>query len=253
MIKYIVKINMITKFKLFESTTPIDLYKKFKKGDRVYCKGYYSGIHFNGETGTILTFYDGLRYEILIKFDEKYYNNFHHGDNFEDPEGKSYYVDYNMAHHLDPEEFEKMKKKREELRNKMIDIDPYGEEDWLEESKLFESSKMEDVKGNFKIGDRVYCEGYYNIQFKGETGTILKFWDDGKNLFEILVKFDKHFSNSLTNGDNNEDPERKSAYVKYELVHFLDPERELEIKREKEQIRLRHMDVDPYEEEDWEF
>lgn len=82
---------MITKFKIFEANkyTDYDPEDKFNVGDRVIVHGKYSTITFNGESGTIINFYEAgdgnKKREILVKFDNKFDSNLMAGDRKEDP------------------------------------------------------------------------------------------------------------------------------------------------------------------------
>jgi hypothetical protein len=76
------------------------------------------------------------------------------------------YKDVIFEHIESPE----LKKKEEELRQKMIHVDPYGEEEWISEEYREEP---EDPK--FEIGDIVELRGDVGMRsFKGEIGTITK-------------------------------------------------------------------------------
>ena len=79
-----------------------------------------------------------------------------------------------------------------------------------------------DPKGLFEIGDRVICHGISqsNIDIENREGTIIDFYKS-EDQNEILVKFDTKFSHELTDGDDHQDPERKSSYVAYDKVEHL--------------------------------
>lgn len=93
----------------------------------------------------------------------------------------------------------------------------------LTKFKLFESLE-EDPKGNYSIGDRVICKcdpyaTVYGVNYNNAEGTIISFFKDGSNV-ELLVKFDNYIK-GLGNGDNGEDPEGMSAYVKYDDAELI--------------------------------
>jgi hypothetical protein len=144
------------------------------------------------------------------------------------------------------------------VSQKISSLDPLGEEWWddeeIKENKLFENENHfnYDDKEKFKIGDRVFCLGEYrSIKFKGERGTILGFYRNGSYINEIFVKFDTKFSGQLEAGDLCQDPSCHSYYVGCNHVHLIDPVKEEEHRKKMEEIRLMHIDIDPYSEDDW--
>jgi len=153
---------------------------------------------------------------------------------------------------LNPEQI----KKREEFKIKMKDIDPYGEENWLEENKLLENRQFSD----FSIGDKVIYiyNGLANNLGTGESRDFynmtaivsdIKEWK-GKYvgiLFDDVDKFCKKV------GQNLDNPPRMvyKYFVPFYCIDFLDPEKEIEKNRKKEELRLKMKDVDPYGEEEW--
>lgn len=131
--------------------------------------------------------------------------------------------------------------------------DPYGEEDWMSESLESRDGKhfKIDRRGNFKIGDRVYCIGKYrDINFNKETGEVKEFYVTS-DADEIFIRFDSKFDTHLESGDYNQDPQRQSYYVGYNNVKHLDENKLKELFKRKEENSLRHIDIDPYGEDDW--
>jgi len=85
-----------------------------------------------------------------------------------------------------------------------------------------ESHTKIDPKGLFEIGDRVICHGRSqgSVDIENREGIIIDFYQSsGQN--EILVKFDTRFSRDLIDGDDHQDPEKKSTYVTYDKVEQL--------------------------------
>jgi hypothetical protein len=121
--------------------------------------------------------------------------------------------------------------------------------------KLFEANKYTDYDpdGNFNVGDRVIVNGHYvNITFKGESGTIINFYEAGDNSKkrEILIRFDSRFNTDLMSGDNNEDPSGTSYYVTSDLVE-LEDKTPGKIKWYSKGLWEKYNEIDPYNEEDW--
>jgi len=123
---------MIKSFKLFENTEA-----KFEIGDYVSCKGRQQSIHFNGECGIVFSKRSEDSSFIDVKFPIKF-NNWLHGGNHTliDPDVCVYGLESKLLEHISKEEYEEyweeLIKKRDELRDRMRDIDPYGEENWME-------------------------------------------------------------------------------------------------------------------------
>lgn len=118
--------------------------------------------------------------------------------------------------------------------------------------KLFENKySIEDPLGIFNIGDRVICNGFYEgIKFDNEIGTIISFYST-KTLKEVLVKFDNRFSSDLYSGDNNEDPDRSSAYLSHSCIELIDKKPHKIRWYKKGKLTENANELDPLGEENW--
>jgi hypothetical protein len=85
---------------------------------------------FNGETGKVIGIY-GSDY-LLVKFDTRFSKDLHKGELCEDPSASSYYMRPKFLSYADPKIQEELKKRREEIRLKHVEVDPFGEENWEE-------------------------------------------------------------------------------------------------------------------------
>lgn len=138
--------------------------------------------------------------------------------------------------------------KKEEMKLKYTGIDPYGEEDWIDQDYNSIHHLNEGIKEDFKIGDSVICHGQMDaIYFKGEIGIIISL-----RHFNASVKFPERFDNHLWNC-NGIDITNSSYYIDYHLLELADPEKIEYRKKIREEMRLKYMDIDPYGEENWEF
>ena len=145
---------------------------------------------------------------------------------------------------INKEKNKERKRKIEILRDKMKDVDPYGEEDWLDESNKY----------NFKLGDKVEYIGkeILNRFKKNKCGTIIKI--NYNNSYG--VEFDEHMEGHDCKGM----PGRRDGVGKYghcwnvisSDIRHVDPEKEKFIIKRREELKNRMKDVDPYGEEDWE-
>ena len=143
-----------------------------------------------------------------------------------------YYVMFDDRHeficyrrHLDLIDSEMRKsteKKRKELNKKMIDVDPYEEEDWLIESS----------ENNFKVGEVCVMINGDKIGIIGRDGQKCKiFRTEGRN--NCYIEFDDG-----------------QAFVCYRENLITELEYSI-IDNKRKEINKKMIDVDPYEEEDW--
>lgn len=99
----------------------------FKIGDEVICNGRMDNINFNGEIGIITNIKCNSNYA-TVKFPTRFDDHLHQGNN--DKTNSSYDIRFEYLSSADPETQQRLLKKKEEMRIKMMDVDPYGEEDW---------------------------------------------------------------------------------------------------------------------------
>jgi len=212
----------------------------FKNGDKVICTGNQSGLDLNGQIGTIIDKHSNNTSSTVngvvikgIHYDVKFHSI-----------GYTYIVSKNI---LKP--ISELRKKREEMRLKYMDIDPYGEEDWdMDYNSNYYKHLNESEINDFQIGDSVICHGQMDdIYFNGEVGIILSMSDSPL----LAVKFPERFNNHLWDCDRI-DFTNSSYYIYYYLLELTDPEKIEYRKKIREEMRLKHMDVDPYGEETWE-
>ena len=191
------------------------------------------------------------KYEMSVLFGDKYfYSNgidtyevafFTPDGTLDDPKG------YLTKDQITDEMIRIQKIKKTE--RKFTPEDPFGEEDW----DVNEASS--DVKYNFKVGDYVVCKGHMDaIDFKGEVGVITRVLANNLYTVKFLTKFDTSLYNAY------DDPSRCSYNV---YIKYLKPcdkkslkkikEKEEELNKKKEELRLKHIDIDPYGEEDWDI
>jgi len=184
-----------------------------------------------------------------------------HNYTFIDENGYEYEPIYNrkISCYLDENEYNKRKEKckafydkkekeKERLRLKYRDVDPYGEEEWENENKIYES------KDDFNVGDVVVCNGRMDdILFKGEIGIITCI-----TLAVATVKFNVRFDDCLHDGSNNDDYTRSSYYIYLNRLKKASEddikkwkEEQERIKQKKEKMKLKHVIDDPYGEEEW--
>jgi ribosomal protein L21E len=223
--------------------------EEFENGDLVIIKNY--GPIFNGEIGVVIGT-SGIGSK-LVKFDKKFAGNVQHtGHNGEDPSGRSRYFPIKFLLSTSDEEY---KKRQQEKLNKQLKniekyghIDPYGEDEWENESNTY-------IMEDFEDGDIVSIKDYtYDTSFNGRVGVIIGTSDSGTK----LVKFDEIYDASMQHsGHNGEDPSRRSRYfhIRY-LVHHLSDEEYQKIKEEKLSKQLKNIEkyghIDPYGEDEWE-
>lgn len=217
---------------------------KVEVGDRIICKkGMQDGYEMGGRIGTVKS--PGQHPNNYIVFDDNVYP-------------RNWWVRNSLLEPLDIKSLEDRKKKKEELRLKYKDIDPYGEENWMIENKINES--IEDL---FPIGTKVIItdEPDYD-KFVGEIGVVIGYHTIGS----VLVKFDRIYYNdryddegTQHDGYKNQDPTHHSRFFGIDdvkPVNKKDVEKfrnEMELRRKKkEELKQKMIDIDPYGEEDWE-
>ena len=169
---------------------------------------------------------------------------------------------------------EKLDKRKEDLRLKHIEDDPYDEEEWLEESNLFEYNRDDyeyvSPMGLFRRSIVQNRSDYYKFEYymKKELvgheiefkGMMVKNFDchpstEGNlNLmtFRITVK-DVHITKDGLSSS--------AIYLLDELNYYyfatcddikiIDEDYKNKKKKEREDLRLKHIKYDPYSEENW--
>jgi len=172
--------------------------------------------------------------------------------------GRSSSVSFNDNKKISSEEIINMigdVEKSRFVKIKRLDIDPYDEENWGWK-EIKENSKFK-----LPIGTRVIVSGWYDlVRFRNKIGIVIGYYQRSDRL--VLVKFDEIFyPNDNTyqhNGNQREDPTKRSRYFNIDEIKPIDEEMVKEIKRKKEEIerkkeemRLKMLDVDPYSEENW--
>jgi len=233
-----------------------DLKDKFKKkhpkfdiGDFVIAAGTQDDIVFNGEIGEIInttTYYNLFHeWEYGVKFPTKF-NEHLHGeilDNLDgkDPKDCSYWIREKLLHRADRDSIRKMEEDkikkdilRKEMKLKMKDVDPYGEEDWLDESlfDIFNKKKPRRIQVGdiciFKSDEGRTCG--IPIEYIGTPCRVTSMDKSNGPKIYCTIKFlaDDRFNWHCN--DRN--------------LIFQDP---VEI----EKARKKHADVDPYGEENW--
>lgn len=162
-------------------------------------------------------------------------------------------------------------RKIEELKLKMKDIDPYGEEEWENESIVYSSHSfpinMSKIHNKYSSGGK----NFYDIN--GPT----KFEDEMRDLllnkivqFRTLSVLNDNYSNEITIIDKiidlnwNKDntvivtlPDGRKYNLLYGNnssydMYIIDPEEYEKEQRRKEELKLKMKDIDPYGEEEWE-
>jgi hypothetical protein len=130
-----------------------------------------------------------------------------------------------------------IKHRKEELRLKYIDIDPYGEEDWMNESS-----------------SNIWVECPLNHKFK--EGEEIKLRKSSQFYYQAPEVIGKFIRRSITSydwlkidwGKGTVTP-RMNSYQTIDLLITKFSKEESE--KLKTEIRQRHLDVDPYGEEEW--
>lgn len=224
---------------------------KFKIGDKVIVKDNYCFKEFVNKVGEIVF---EENYSLLVKFETRFSDHQHNGNSNEyvDYEHKSRWFYPDEIELYDPVEIEKRLKEIEELRLKYKDIDPYGEEDWLEEAFDGEKKKKKRVSEDIQIGDRVIYHFWIDGFPEKSFGTVIDKKKQGKNLYRFSIRFDE------TSGKYSPLFSGKYLYILGDNLEKLSKEEEEEIKRKeeikkerKERMRLKMIDIDPYGEEEW--
>lgn len=112
---------------------------KFKLpiGTHVIVKNWYGIERFRNKIGIVIGYHKSYDDCFLVKFDEIFYPNsvlrlYQHsgGNSMEDPTKRSRYFNKAEIEPIDKDMVEEIKRKIEERRLKMLDVDPYGEENW---------------------------------------------------------------------------------------------------------------------------
>ena len=178
-----------------------------------------------------------------IEFDEK--NDRFHNCNGLGKEKRCYYVIPSAVKLYDPIKIEKRKRKKEELRLKHLDIDPYGEEDWevnesVENPELFGKSIV--LKNKKNALHRKTINGW-NIE---NTLQNIGWWFKIKRIIMGINNYtlvnDGGHNDIFYNLDNFDfKPEPKRIFSKE------DPYGEEDWTIES----INHSDIDPYGEEEW--
>ena len=120
----------------------------------------------------------------------------------------------------------------------MRDIDPYGEEKWLEESN--KNYIKCDINNVVKDGDYVIC-----VDNK---------WNNNRlNLtinkkYKVIVTAASHDTFIIYNDYNT-----MGNYPKKLFIPFLNADEYEKRKNQMELMKLKMKDIDPYGEEDWEY
>jgi hypothetical protein len=148
----------------------------------------------------------------------------------------------------------KEEKTREEIKLKMIDIDPYGEDDWLDESFFSKIFKKKEKK-KISILDTPFKKIHVKCKNKNEYNILMKYlemlgymWNSGYkpthlNFFGYIIV--------IFNTKKIKIMDQPCLYKIYNVEDIVDFEY-LEYKeKEIENIKLKMIDIDPYCEENW--
>ena len=145
---------------------------------------------------------------------------------------------------IDPEILKMRKRKQEELKLRMINIDPYGEEDWGDEIKenlnIFKYNDRVLLYGDawkFNDLDELRLKGYMPNKNKEKVKGVIRYISDNKDKFLICGDDGKFYI----------------AGIKY--IWLLDDKemakRGMEWAVKDKDIKEKTKDIDPYGEEDW--
>lgn len=115
----------------------------------------------------------------------------------------------------------------------------------------FDNDLKNDKIDILPIGTRVICsKGKQDtLEMNGIIGTIVDIDPNGRGYLDYEYKIDLMYMIKL---DKTVKDGMKDYYVFHDLVKPLDPKIVDEIRRKKEELRLKHIDIDPLAEEDWE-
>jgi len=163
------------------------------------------------------------------------------------------------------EEVRKKIEAKEEARLKHIEIDPYGEDEWLDESvdesdfigildcyphlqtnikNFLDNHEHNQPEANISLKEAIFgVVKNKRIIVKGHSSIIVTSCSSGyPNI--ILIEYHKSYSKVVFNSfDFCKDP---NDIIK------IDMRSQEEIEKEKERIRLKYIDIDPYGEDIWE-
>ena len=166
---------------------------------------------------------------------------------------------------------EKLDKKKDEVKLKHRDHDPYDEENWLEESKIFEYNKdhyeyvspmglfrksYDQNKSDydkFEYYMKAYLVGH-EIEFKGIKVEYFDCHPFTRNNFNFIILRIKVNDVHITkNGVKNSaiylmDDKGDYYFCTCDDIKIIDSEK---MKKERENARLKHIEYDPYNEENW--
>ena len=214
---------------------------KFEIGDRVIVRQHFDGDVFVNKVGDVVFKEDD---SCLVKFDTRFSDMQHNGniEEYIDNENKCRWFFPTEIELYDPIEIENRKKIKEESRLKMIDIDPYGEEDWLEEANFNGQKKKKKREGDdIQIGDRV-------ITYNKWIGTVISRNKQGIDALIFHISLDEIIGISSS----------KELFLLGRDLRKLSEEEQEEYskkqeikKKEKERLQDLMRDIDPYGEEEW--
>jgi hypothetical protein len=158
--------------------------------------------------------------------------------------GRSIYVITNKE--AADEAMEKRRKKKEEMFHKMKDVDPYGEEDWMDEGFFFKKrEKSASVfDSHIDFPDFNPEEGDICIFQRGENGGTMGMGIDmlGKKC-EIIKKYGSGYSIKFDAYQYEYTCRRDNLMP---LGAVLD-----DVLKKRKEKKLKMMDIDPYGEENW--
>lgn len=136
--------------------------------------------------------------------------------------------------------------------------DPYGEEDWINESKedkpKYKFGEKVYFFGNFKMLDFLFGEVYISDRLKHKSNG---HWWYGINKEKVSLR-DKVLSRDEGTTrwicedelyDNEEDYFKHKEEYDIRMSNYKEEERKKELK--KQELRIKMMDIDPYGEEEW--
>lgn len=154
-------------------------------------------------------------------------------------------VDEYINHYDDIEEY--INKKREEMKLKYKDIDPYGEEDWgmneglSQDDKFFKTCiSYENANQAVEIADKLVELGYKIYSYNG-IGNTANEWTG----FSPPIGDDYDYDFVLSTINHN-------VYRDYKKINYEEFFTMLGVDATK-RIKIERPDVDPYGEEDWGF
>lgn len=225
---------------------------EFKIGDDVICKkGHQDGYDVEGWEGKIVSKDDSgagrlngvIKYGNMcyIKFDYKYYIG-------------HFWIFSELLKHIDPEKAELIRKKKEKIRLKHIDIDPYGEEDWENESRLNENNKYNIIL----VSDIYKKHDNYNDFFK-EMEDLLNgneiavyYFNTANEKYSFYAKYNIGKIGKRPYAEKNYKTLNNENAVLYCGEHHDDEKLYLDDKIIiKYKSAPKYTELDPYGEEDW--